>query len=71
MNATGEMFPIERSNLYTAWLMEKQAILEHKWYMSEKAGYDVGYETAKWDWDIAGHRKKWVSDMKSRGAYPG
>ena len=69
-HATGEMFPIERSNLYTAWLLEKRAIAEHKWFMSEKAGYDVGEQAAKWDWDIAGHRKNWIARMRENGMYP-
>lgn len=53
-----------------AWLLEKRAIETHKYFMSEKTGYDVGYQAAKWDWDMAGHRKKWIAEMKERGVYP-
>lgn len=62
-------FPIERSNLYTLWLCERSAINEHKWHMSEKAGYDVGWDAARWDWDMR-FRAGWLADQKARGVYP-
>jgi len=30
----------------------REAIDENKWYMSERAGYDVGYEAAEYDFAI-------------------
>ena len=37
---------------------EINAILTHKWYLSEKAGYDAGMEYAKDDF-FKHHSKKW------------
>jgi hypothetical protein len=37
---------------------EINAILLHKWYLSEKAGYDVGMEYAKNDF-FKNHSKEW------------
>jgi hypothetical protein len=63
------MFRIERSNLYTAWLLERSAIDQHKWYMSERAGFDVGWASARWDWDMR-MRAGWISGMRERGMWP-
>ena len=38
------------STLYQEFLEERQEILRHKWLLSEKAGYDVGFERALLDW---------------------
>lgn len=69
MDSTGILFPIERSSLYTAWLLEKQEVMRHKWVLSERAGYDVGWEAAKWNWDMQ-HRRIWVAEMQERGLWP-
>jgi len=34
-------------------------IKEHKYYLSEKLGYDVGYDYAMKDWCTSGHAKRW------------
>lgn len=60
-------FPIERSQYYQRWLEEKRAIDEHKWYLSERAGRDVGYHYAQWDW-IVNHRIKWLKERASGAA---
>ena len=65
-----EPFPIQQSNLYTAWLIEREQVLKHKWVLSERAGFDVGYHAARWDWDIH-HRGAWISGMRDRGLWPG
>ena len=36
----------------------RQEIEKHKWFESEKAGYDIGFERALTDW-IVKHRSKW------------
>jgi len=43
---------ITESRLVREWRQMKQHILEHKWYESEKAGCDVGWEKASVDWLI-------------------
>lgn len=46
------------SLLYKEFLKERDEILRHKWFMSERAGYDVGFERALLDWNIQ-HRTDW------------
>ena len=51
-----------RSEPFAAWMREsllvrqwecmKQEILLHKWYESEKAGHDIGWDRAAQDWMI-------------------
>lgn len=69
MDSPDTPFPVQKSNLYTFWLLQKQAVLENKWYMSERAGYDVGLAAAQWDFDVR-IRPGWISGMKERGLYP-
>lgn len=38
------------SIVYRAFQLERESILEHKWYMSERAGHDVGFDLALIDW---------------------
>lgn len=50
---------IKDSLLFREWDQIKNEILDHKWYESEKAGYDIGWERASVDWLIRfGHRRK-------------
>ena len=49
---------IQNSSLYREFQAERDEILRHKWYESEKAGYDVGFEYALTDWIIK-HRAEW------------
>lgn len=41
---------IENTLLYKKYQEEREHILKNKWYMSERRGYDVGYEKALLDW---------------------
>lgn len=52
---------LQRTQLFVRWKAMKQEILLHKWYESEKAGHDVGWERAATSWMIhygrcLGHR---------------
>ncbi|MDF1824319.1 MAG: DUF4032 domain-containing protein [Verrucomicrobiales bacterium] len=38
--------------LYQEFLAEREEILRHKWLMSEKAGADVGFDSALLDWAL-------------------
>lgn len=62
-------FPIQRSNLYGVWLLEHEEIARNKWFLSERVGYDVGWQRAKWDWEFK-HRAGWISGLKAQGLYP-
>jgi hypothetical protein len=43
---------LKNTLLFRQWEGMKQEILLHKWYESEKAGYDIGWERAAVDWMI-------------------
>ena len=49
---------IKQTSLYREFQAEREEILRHKWFESEKAGYDIGFERALTDWIIR-HRAKW------------
>jgi hypothetical protein len=49
---------VKQSSLYQEFLAEREEILRHKWFESEKAGYDIGFERALLDW-IRNHRDAW------------
>lgn len=69
MQPSGEIFPIHRSSFYHIWLLEQGEINRHKWYLSEQAGFDVGWDRAKWDWGMR-FRAEWVAGLKHSGVYP-
>ncbi len=69
MDSTGDMFPIERSNLYHVWLQEREHVERNRWYLSERVGHDVGWHAAKLDWDMR-FRAKWIAGLRASGAYP-
>ncbi|TAN38803.1 MAG: DUF4032 domain-containing protein [Verrucomicrobia bacterium] len=48
---------VKQSRLFSHWQEIKEEILQHKWYESEKAGCDIGWERAAISWQIhCGHR---------------
>ena len=49
---------LKNSSLYREFQAEREEILRHKWLESEKAGRDIGFESALTDW-IVKHRSKW------------
>ena len=49
---------VKNSSLYREFLAEQEEILRHKWFESEKAGRDVGFDYALMDW-ITKHRSGW------------
>jgi hypothetical protein len=55
---------LRHSTLYREFLAEREEILRHKWYESERAGYDIGFERALTDW-CAKHRQAWRAGRMS------
>ncbi|MDQ2659112.1 MAG: DUF4032 domain-containing protein [Verrucomicrobiota bacterium] len=49
---------VKDSVLYKEFLAEREEILKHKWIESEKAGNDIGFEKALYDW-IMRYRSSW------------
>jgi hypothetical protein len=43
---------IERTLLVRRWQAMKQDVLLHKWYESERAGCDIGWDRAFVDWNL-------------------
>lgn len=43
---------VKNTRLFRQWEDMKKEILLHKWYESEKVGYDIGWERAAVDWMI-------------------
>jgi|GEM_PF-5804254 hypothetical protein len=43
---------LQQTALYRAWSDMKQEILLHKWYESERAGFDIGWDRAAVDWMV-------------------
>lgn len=41
---------LERSETYLVLKAEKEEIDLHKWIESEKAGYDIGFDRAMFEW---------------------
>ena len=56
---------LKGSMLYREFLAERNAILENKWYMSENAKHDVGFEKALLDW-ILNHRARWRRERNAK-----
>jgi len=50
---------INNTLLFKRYIEEREHILRNKWFMSEKAGYDVGLERALLDWVIY-HKKDYL-----------
>lgn len=43
---------VRNTRLFRQWEDIKREIQLHKWYESERAGYDIGWERASVDWMI-------------------
>lgn len=43
---------VEHSLLVRRWQAMKQDVLLHKWYESERAGCDIGWDRAFVDWNL-------------------
>ena len=43
---------VGQTRLVQQWEEMKKEILLHKWYESERAGHDIGWERASVDWMI-------------------
>ena len=49
---------LRNSLLYRHFQAQREEIMKHKWYESERAGYDIGFDRALTDWTIR-HRSNW------------
>jgi hypothetical protein len=56
---------VSDTSLYKDFLAMKEEINKHKWYESEKMGYDIGFAKAMIDWTIK-FKTKWIRSNKNR-----
>ena len=59
-----DLFPIEQSNLFQEWQLEKKEIERLRWIESEKEGRDIGQERAEWLW-MTRYRYQWKAALIS------
>ena len=45
------------------YLEMRKEIMQHKWVESQKAGMDIGFESASKDWEIK-HSENWLKSIK-------
>ena len=45
------------------YLEMRREIMQHKWVESQKAGTDIGYESASKDWELK-HSENWLKSNK-------
>tara|TARA_A100001037_G_C14651325_1_gene414640 strand:- start:39 stop:242 length:204 start_codon:yes stop_codon:yes gene_type:complete len=45
------------------YLEMRKEIMQHKWVESEKAGTDIGFESASKDWELK-HSENWLKSNK-------
>ena len=60
-----DKFDVKSTELFRYYSEIRSVIDKHKWYLSEKAGRDVGYEKAVVDW-LINHSKQDVAAIKLR-----
>ena len=56
------------SLLYGEAQAEREEVMKHKWYESEKKGYDIGFELAQMDWRIK-YGSQWRRERQSQHIY--
>jgi hypothetical protein len=53
------------TSLYKEFLAIKEEVMKHKWYESEKAGYDIGFARAVIDWTMR-FKTQWLKNRKKK-----
>lgn len=56
---------IESTSLYKEFLAQKEEIMKHKWYESERAGRDIGFAQALIDWTLK-FKSKWIKERRQK-----
>ena len=54
---------LRNSLLYRQFQAQREEVLKHKWYESERAGHDIGFDRALTDWTIK-HGSEWLKRWK-------
>jgi len=56
---------LEETSLYKEFLAQREEIMKHKWYESERAGHDIGFARALIDWTMK-FKNKWLQSRKKK-----
>jgi len=56
---------VKTSSVYKEYLAMKEEIDKHKWYESEKAGYDIGFAKALLNWTMK-YKTKWLKSRSKK-----
>lgn len=56
---------LKGSRLYQEFTAERVEIMRHKYFESQKAGFDVGFEKALLDW-LVKHRAEWRRNRREQ-----
>lgn len=56
---------VKETSIYQEFLAMKEEVMKHKWYESEKAGYDIGFAKAVIDWTMK-FKSKWIEGRKKK-----
>jgi hypothetical protein len=56
---------LEETCFYKEFLAEKEEIMKHKWYESERAGRDIGFARALIDWTVK-FKTKWCQSRRKK-----
>lgn len=60
---------VKKSLIYKEFLALREEVLRHKWYESERAGYDIGFARAIIDWTMK-FKTKWLQERHSKSNKP-
>lgn len=55
------MINLKETSLYKEFLAQREEVLKHKWYESERAGHDIGFAQALIDWTVR-FKTKWMKE---------
>ena len=53
------------TSVYKEYLAMKEEIMKHKWYESERAGFDIGFSKALIDW-VVKYKSIWIRERKKK-----
>ncbi len=65
--SSGDVSLFSHSLLVRERLAEREEVLKHKWYESERAGRDVGMDRARVSW-VMHHRARWLKERRNQEA---
>jgi hypothetical protein len=56
---------LEETSFYKEFQAQREEIMKHKWYESERAGHDIGWARALIDWTIK-FKTQWLQSRRKK-----